>query len=79
MGLTPTPHRGERAHTRAVEHFDAALERERDLAVRADAAAGTPGEDHAAAELERARNQLAGSEAWLVWTERQVGVTRYRR
>ena len=79
MGSTPTPRRGERDHTRAVEQFDAALERERELTLRADAAAGTPGQHHAAVELEHARNQLAASEAWLVWTEREVGVTRHGR
>ena len=79
MGPPPTPRRGEQAHTRAVEQLDEALDRERDLAVRADAAAGTPGEEQAAGELAHARNQVAAREAWLVWTERQVGVTPYGR
>ena len=74
-----TPRRGERAHTRAAEQLDDALERERDLVVRADAAAGTSGEEHAAGELEHARNRVAAREAWLVWTERQDGVTRHGR
>jgi hypothetical protein len=72
MGPPPTPSRGEQAHTRAVEQLDEALERERELVVRAEAAAGTSGEDHAAGKLERARHQIAAREAWLVWTERQV-------
>jgi len=72
MGPPPTPRRGERAHTRAVEQLDEARERERNLAGRADAAAGTSGEDHAADELEHARNQVAAREAWVVWTARQV-------
>ena len=79
MGPPPTPRRGERAHTRAVEQYDEALEREHDLVVRAEAAAGTSGEDHAASELKHVRNQVAAREAWVVWTERQVGVTPYGR
>ena len=75
MRPPPTPRRGEEAHTRAAEQLDEALGRERDLVVRADAAAGTSGEDLAAGELKHARNQVAAREAWLVWTERQVGVT----
>ena len=75
MGPRPTPRRGERAHTRAIEQLDDARERERDLVVRADAAAGTSGEDRVAGELEHVRHQVAAREAWLVWTERQVGVT----
>jgi hypothetical protein len=72
MAPPPTPRRGERVHTRAVEQLDEALERERALVVRAEAAAGTPGEDHAAGELEHARHQVAAREAWLVWTEREI-------
>ena len=79
MGPPPTPRRGEQAHTRAAEQLDAALVREHDLARRADAAAGTPGEDRAAGELEHARHQVAAREAWLVWTERQVGARPYGR
>ena len=79
MGPAPTPRRGEQDHTRAVEQLDEARERERDLVVRADAAAGTSGEDHAAGELEHVRHQVAAREAWLVWTERQVGVKPYGR
>ena len=79
MGPPPTPRRGEEAHTRAVEQLDEARGRERDLVVRADAAAGTSGEDHAAGELKHASNQVAAREAWLVWTERQDGVTQHGR
>ena len=75
MRPPPTPRRGERDHTRAVERLDEARERERDLVVRAEAVAGTSGENHAAGELKHARNRVAAREAWVVWTERQVGVT----
>jgi hypothetical protein len=65
--------RGEQAHTNAVERLDEALERQRDMAGRAEAAEGTSGEDRAADALAKARNQVAASEAWAVWTEREVG------
>ena len=70
MQPRPTPHRGEEAHTRAIEQLDEACERQRDLVARAEAAEGRPGEDQAADELEHVRNQVAAREAWVVWTER---------
>ena len=75
MEPPPTPRRGEEAHTKAIEQLDEACERQRELAARAEAAAGTPGEDQAAEALEHARNQLAAREAWVVWTEREGQVT----
>jgi hypothetical protein len=72
MEPRPTPRRGEEAHTKAIEQLDEACERQRDLTARAEAAAGTSGEDQAADALEHVRNQVAAREAWVVWTERQV-------
>ena len=72
MRLPPDPHDSEDAHAKAVEQLAAARERQRDLMEDAEAAAGTSGETHAAADLERARNRVAAREAWVVWTERGI-------
>jgi hypothetical protein len=78
MGLQPIRH-GEEAHTKALKRLDEALDRQRDLAVRAEAAEGTSGEDRASDALARAHNEVAASEAWAVWTEREIrAVTRGR-
>jgi hypothetical protein len=71
MGLPPNRH-GEEAHTDAVGRLDEALDRQRDLADRAEAAEGTSDEDQAADALGSARNEVAAREAWVVWTERGI-------
>jgi hypothetical protein len=70
MGSAPTPRRDEDAHTDAVEQLDDALERQRDLVDRAEAAEGTSAEQEAADALGTARHEVAARDAWVVWTER---------
>jgi len=70
MGLPPNRRRGEEVHTDALGQLEDALERQRDLVYRAEAAEGTSGEQHAADALGTARHQVAAREAWVVWTER---------
>ena len=70
MGLPPDRH-GEDAHTDAVDRLDEALERQRDLEDRAEAAEGTSDEQQAADALGTARHQVASHDAWVVWTDRE--------
>jgi hypothetical protein len=70
METPPPPRRDDEAHTEAVEQLDDALERQRDLADRAEAAEGTSGEQAAADALGTARHEVAARDAWVVWTER---------
>jgi hypothetical protein len=70
MSTPPTPRPGEEEHTEACTRLDEALERQRDLVDRAEAAAGTSGEEKADDELETMRHQVAARDAWVVWTER---------
>jgi len=69
--MPPTPGRGEEAHTEACERLDEALERQRELVDRADAAAGTSGEEQADDALDTVRHEVAARDAWVVWTERE--------
>jgi hypothetical protein len=71
MGF-PDDRHGEEVHTDAVGRLDEALDRQRDLVDRAEAAEGTSGEQEAADELGAARQQVAAREAWVVWTERGI-------
>jgi hypothetical protein len=70
MGSPDTPRRDEDVHAEAVGELDVAVDRQRDLVDRAEAAEGTPGEQAAADALGTGRHQVAAREAWVVWTER---------
>lgn len=70
MRSPETPRHGSEAHASALERLDEALEHQHDLADRADAAKGTPGEEYATQALRVACNQTAAREAWLTWIER---------
>ena len=72
MDQPRTPRRGEEANITAMEQLADARRRQRDLTVRAEAAEGTPDEEHAADALASARNRVAAREAWVVWTERGI-------
>src|SRR4051812_43108539 len=59
MGLPLNPRRGQEVHRKAVGQLDDALERQRDLVDRAEAAEGTSGEQRAADALGTVRHQVA--------------------
>lgn len=70
MEVPPTHGRDDEVRAEAAAHLREARERQRELVEGAEAAAGTSGEEQAAAELEKARHQVVAREAWAVWTER---------
>ena len=70
MPIPPIPGRGDNPRATAAASLREARDRQRVLAEGAEAAAGTSGEEHAAAALERVRHEVAAREAWAVWTER---------
>jgi hypothetical protein len=72
MRVPPTPGRDDDARATAAARLREARDRQRELADRAEAAAGTSGEDEAAAALEHVQHEVAAREAWAVWTERGV-------
>jgi len=70
MRVPPMPDRDDDARAAADERLREARDRQRGLAERAEAAAGTSDEERAAAALEQVRHEVAAREAWVVWTER---------
>ncbi len=70
MEFPATPGRDGDVRAEAAQHLIEARDRQRELADSAEAAAGTSGEEQAAAALEKARHEVAAREAWAVWTER---------
>jgi hypothetical protein len=72
MAFPPTPGRDDDVRAEAAERLRDARERQRELVERAEAAAGTSGEEQAAAALEKVRHEVAAREAWVVWTERGI-------
>ena len=72
MEFPPTPGRDDDVRELASQRLSEARELQRDLVERAEAAAGTSGEDHAAAALEKVRHEIVSREAWVVLTERGI-------
>jgi hypothetical protein len=72
MEFPPTPGRDDDVRALAAQRLSEARELQRDLVERAEAAAGTSGEDQAAAALEKVRHEIVAREAWVVWTERGI-------
>jgi len=72
MDFPPTPGRDDDLRAQAAQRLSEARELQRDLVERAEAAAGTSGEDQAAAALEKVRHEIVAREAWAVWTERGI-------
>lgn len=72
MEFPPTPGRDDDARAVASQRLSEARELQRDLVERAEAAAGTSGEDQAAAALEKVRHEIVAREAWVAWTERGI-------
>jgi hypothetical protein len=72
MEFPPTPGRDDDVRALASQRLSEARELQRNLVERAEAAAGTSGEDQAAAALEKVRHEIVAREAWVVWTERGI-------
>jgi hypothetical protein len=72
MEFPPTHGRDDDVRAVASQRLSEARELQRDLVERAEAAAGTSGEDQAAAALEKVRHEIVAREAWVVWTERGI-------
>ncbi len=64
--------KGDAAHARAIEQLTRARDDHRDLAKRADAAAGTTGEEQAADARDAARADVTTKDAWVGWIEHGV-------
>jgi hypothetical protein len=72
MEFLPTHGRDGDVRALASQRLSEARELQRNLVERAEAAAGTSGEDQAAAALEKVRHEIVAREAWVVWTERGI-------